>query len=407
MQRVVDAEVGQRGQEHRVAHDARLGGPDHDAVHDERHGAGDRDQDDPDDVAAGRLDDCRGVFGRVADEEPHQVAPPDDVDHDEQGRYQCTPRQAAAQAAAQRHRVAGADEASRERLGRIGEAVVHVGEEREELEQQGVHGQQLLVAQPGRRSGEEGVDRHDAERAQDDVAVDDEVGLQRAEVDDLRPVDELHDVAVFGHKQHRGQRHAAPLGDDRGVGDADDAHIHAEGEPQAAEAVDDIHRDGRAHGEEGVLHARVPAVEAEEQDAGRHGPDACVEVFAGHLAAVHRPQRQLAHGILQQHHQDAHDSGHGEGAPQHVGAFAEVSGAERLGRQSACAHADERAVPVDEVEDRDADGQRADRGCRIAAPVSGDGGRDDAHQRHGDVRDDVRKRDAQYFPVHVHTRMQR
>lgn len=56
-----------------------------------------------------------------------------------------------------------------------------------------------------------------------------------------------------------------------------------------------------------------------------------------------------------------------DSADQHVGAFAEVAGAERLCREPAGAHADERAVPVDEVEDRHADGQRADRG-RESAP---------------------------------------
>jgi len=34
--------------------------------------------------------------------------------------------------------------------------------------------------------------------------------------------------------------------------------------------------------------------------------------------------------------------------------------------------------------------------------VSGDGGRYDAHERHGDVRDDIGERNAQYFAVHGH-----
>ena len=407
MECVVDAEIGGRGEEHGVAHDTRLGGADHDAVHDEGHGAGDRDDDDPDDVLPGRRDERLGIGGRGADEQPHQITPPDDVDDDEQRRDEGSPRETAFQAAAQRPSVAGADEAACERFGGVGETVVHVGEQREEFEQQSVHGQQFLVAQPCRRAGEEGIDSHDAERAQDDVAVDREIGLQRPQIEHLRPVDQPENGAVFRHEQYRGERHARPLGDDRGVGDAHDAQIHAEGEPEAAKGVDDVHGDGRAHGEHGVLHSRVPAVEAEEQDARRHGPDTRIEVVAGHLAAVHGPERQLAHGVLERDHQQSHRARRGQRAGQHVGALAETARTERLRREAARAHPHERTVPVDEVEDRNPDGQRADGRRRVVAPVSRDGCRDDAHERHGDVRDDVRQRDAQYFAVHVHIRMQR
>ena len=37
-----------------------------------------------------------------------------------------------------------------------------------------------------------------------------------------------------------------------------------------------------------------------------------------------------------------------------------------------------------------------------SAPQCRDGCRDDAHERHGDVRDDIGERNAQYFAVHVH-----
>ena len=335
-------------------------------------------------------------------EHAHQVAPPDEINPHEDHRYERSPGDAPPQAVAQRHAVARADETSRERLGGVGEAVVHVGKEREELQQQGVHGQQRGVVHACRRPGEEGVDRDDAERAQDDVAVDDEERLQRFEVQHLRPVDPGEDRTVFGGEQQRRERHAGPLGDHRGVGDAHDAHIHPEGEPEAAKDVHDVDRDGRQHGEYGVLHPREPAVEPEEHDARRHGPDAGVEVVAGHFAAVHGPEGQFSHGVLEQDHQHTHHRRHRQRAGQHVGALAEVARAERLGRQPAGSHAHERAVPVNEVEDRDADGQRADRGGGVGSPVSGDGGRYDAHERHGDVRDDIGERNAQYFAVHVH-----
>ena len=166
--------------------------------------------------------------------------------------------------------------------------------------------------------------------------------------------------------------------------------------------MDHVDRDGREHRYQRVLHSRKPAVEAEQQNPRRHGPDAGVEVLARHVVAVESPQGQLAQRVLQQQHQQAHSSGHEQRPDQHVGAFAEVARAERLRRQSAGPHAHERAVPVDEVEDRHADGQRADRCGRIRTPVPGDRRRDDAHERHGDVRDDIGERNAQYFTVHVH-----
>ena len=127
-----------------------------------------------------------------------------------------------------------------------------------------------------------------------------------------------------------------------------------------------------------------------------------VEIFARHFVAVQSPQGQLAQRVLQGEHQQSHARRHDHRPYEHVGAFAEIPGAERLCRESAGSHAHERAVPVDEVEDRHPDGQCADRRRRIRAPVPGDGRRHDSHQRYGDVRNDIRERDAQYFAVHVH-----
>ena len=164
----------------------------------------------------------------------------------------------------------------------------------------------------------------------------------------------------------------------------------------------DVDRNGRTHGNQRVLHARIPAVEAEEHDACRHGPDAGVEVGARHLAAVHRPERQLADGVLQRNDQHSHRGGNHQGAGQHVGAFAEIACAEGLRRKAARTHPHEGAVPVDEVENRHPDGQRTDVGGRVTRRMAGDGRTDDAHQGHRDVRDDVGQRQAQDFAVHRH-----
>ena len=79
MQGVEYCEVRDRGYEHRVAHDARLGGTDHDAVHDEGHGGNQGYGYDPADVAAGVVDDelCVGCF--VVDEQMEQILPPSDI----------------------------------------------------------------------------------------------------------------------------------------------------------------------------------------------------------------------------------------------------------------------------------------------------------------------------------------
>ena len=64
--------------------------------------------------------------------------------------------------------------------------------------------------------------------------------------------------------------------------------------------------------------------------------------------------------------------------------------AECLCREARGAHTDKGAVPVDEVEYRNTYRERTYRGRSIATRhATCDKGRGDAHQRNGDVRDDV------------------
>lgn len=86
-----------------------------------------------------------------------------------------------------------------------------------------------------------------------------------------------------------------------------------------------------------------------------------------------------------------------------MGTLLPILGPESLGRQSAGSHAYEAAIPVDEIEDRDPDGQGPDRGRRVlAVPMTGNGGRCNTHERNGDVGDDVGHRNPQNFPIHGH-----
>ena len=330
-----------------------------------------------------------------------QVAPPDEVDADEDRCDGQRPEDRVSDAAVQRPPVACADEPSRERLGRLRETVGHVGEEGEQLQQDGVDGQQCPILHAGRCAGEEGVDGYDAERADDDVAVDDQKAPDRSHVEDCRPVDARDELPIVGHDQHGGQRHAEILGDDRAVTDAGDAHPAAEGEEPRTADMDDVLQNGDPHGDAGVLHPDEPAVEAEEHDARRYGPDAGVEVFGDQFVAVHGPDRRLAERVLQQQDQCAQYGRDEQRARQRGGAFAVVLRAVGLRRQSARAHAQEGAVPVDEVEDRNADGQRSDRARGVAAAqIAGDHRAGDAHDGDGDVGNDVRKREPQDFPIH-------
>lgn len=211
------------------------------------------------------------------------------------------------------------------------------------------------------------------------------------QVEDRRPVDARDELAVIGRDEHGGQRNAQILGDDRAVTDAGDAHSAAEGEEPRTADVDDVLQHGDPHRDAGVLHADEPAVEPEEQDAGRYGPDAGVEVFGHQVVAVHGPDGRLAERILQQQDQCAQRGCDQQRAGQRGGAFAAVARSVGLCRQTAGAHAQEGAVPVDEIEDRDADGQRSD-GARgvAAAQIAGDHRAGNAHDGDGDVRYDVR-----------------
>ena len=200
---------------------------------------------------------------------------------------------------------------------------------------------------------------------------------------------------IFNHNT------AEVLGDDRAVTDAGDAHPAAEGEEPRTADMDDVLQNGDPHGDAGVLHPDEPAVEAEEHDARRYGPDAGVEVFGDQFVAVHGPDRRLAERVLQQQDQCAQYGRDEQRARQRSGAFAVVLRAVGLRRQSARAHAQEGAVPVDEVEDRNADGQRSDRARGVAAAqIAGDHRAGDAHDGDGNVGNDVRKREPQDFPIH-------
>lgn len=176
---------------------------------------------------------------------------------------------------------------------------------------------------------------------------------------------------------------------DRGIGNAHNAQVEPEGKGEAAPDVDQIDRNGREHRNHGILHPRKPTVKAEEQDACRHSPNAGVEVFAGHLVAVHCPEGRLAERNLQYDKQQTQSEGDDERSRQHIGTFGVVLRAVGLGRQTTRAHADERAVPVDKVKDRCADGQRTNRGRRIDPPVARNSRRSNTHHRYGNVRDDV------------------
>lgn len=175
---------------------------------------------------------------------------------------------------------------------------------------------------------------------------------------------------------------------DRGVCYADYTHVEPEGEPYAACYVYDVDGDGYDHRYYCVLHAREPSVEAEEHDTRGHGPDAGEEVCGDEVVAVHYPYGGKAYGSLEYEDAEADDERDEYGACEHECGVLHVAGAESLCREAACAHTDESAVPIYEVEYRDSYGQSA-YGCGGSAPLSGYDCSGDTHDGYGDVRDDV------------------
>ena len=110
------------------------------------------------------------------------------------------------------------------------------------------------------------------------------VGLQQKYASDGNEI-----VAELGEEEDDSGQQAAILCDDGAQGHARDAHAHGVDEDDAQNDVDHIGQDGDDHGDGGVLHADVPAVERIEAEHRRCRPDAYPEICGGigqHLLAT-------------------------------------------------------------------------------------------------------------------------
>ena len=288
------------------------------------------------------------------------------------------------------------------RFGRVGESVGHVGEEGEELHEQRVGGQHR-VAETRRGCGEEGIGGHQTEGAQKNILVDVEKAGHGLQTDAFAQVGVFRQAAVIACPEEPRDGHTRVLRHHRTPGDARDAHAEPEDEQGAEEDVHHIGDDGYDHRCAGVLHADEPAVDGEEGDGGRGGPDAGEEVLRGEclrpFAALHQPQRESPQGIAQHDEQQGQYHGYGHRADQDAGALPQVAGAVGLCRDAARPHAQEAAGPVDHVEDRRPDTDGAYRGGTVVQSAC-DGRIDHSQQRNGDVGDDVRYGEPQDLPVH-------
>ena len=332
----------------------------------------------------------REDVGLVADEADEPVGEERVKQGERQGDEEA-PQEQEPHRAAQLLTVVGTSETPHKRLACISETIREIGEDVEELHQDHVD-REHVVAELGRLVVEVG----DAQHEQD--AADHEVGVDREETFQLVGLQEYlflygHQVfAVFGEQKCHGDGQAAILRDDRAQGHAAHAHAHRVDEQDAQHDVHHVGDDGDGHGDGGVLHPDVPAVEGIEAEHRRRRPDAHAEVGDGEgqhfLAAVEQLQAEPFHEALQRKHQNGGNQRDAEGAIErmcHLGLVARAVGLRREARGARPHEAEHR---VHHAEDGAAQSDGSDVGHAVLMPHQHHV--HEAEQRHGDVADDVR-----------------
>ena len=156
-----------------------------------------------------------------------------------------------------------------------GETVHDIREEREQLHEQGVHGEHpCALTRAGRH--EEQVDGHEEKRAQEYVAVDGEEpphgsATERAAQPYPRP-----EPAVAYREQRDGYDKPCILRYERARGHAVDAHARAVDEQQARRYVHHVLRHRHHHRGLSVLHAYEPPRQSVQAQHGGCAPHAYI-----------------------------------------------------------------------------------------------------------------------------------
>ena len=305
------------------------------------------------------------------------------------------------QRAPDHRRVPGADIAPDQRFGRECEAVHHVRKEREELHQQRID-RKHHIAHTRRCGRKESIDYDDTGRAQENIAVDAEKPQHRPHIETRTKVDISDETAVIDQPQRRSGSQAAVLRHDRTPCDARDPPVQAVDEPEPERDVQQVDDDRNVHRETRILHADKPTLEREERQRSGRGPQPHIEIL-GRLAhrlrsTVHHPESEVPHPVTGNEQQQRNGKRNAYRTDEHRAHFAEIARTVGLRHEPAGSHAQEGEIPVDEVEDGHADGHRADQ--RIDPQVTDDGHIDHAHQRHGNVRNNIGNRQCENLPVH-------
>ena len=209
-------------------------------------------------------------------------------------------------------------------------------------------------------------------------------------------------LSVAAHDKEETHGKAAVLGYDGAEGDTADVPMENDDEQEAAEDIDTVDEYGNPHWELGVLHAYEPSFHGIEAEGGGCCPDAYEEVGKSQsddrLAPIEYKLGQQGDRVLQDDEQNGNGQGDGESAVKDAHRLVKAARSICLCGESACAHAKETEVPVDEVENLRAYGDGADMQL---AEVANNSGIDQAQQGYGDIGNDVRQSQLQDFLVHV------
>ena len=279
-------EEDQRGNGRGEEHAARGGDADEDAVPDEGGDTGGGDEIGPPDVLAGGLYD-----GRLVGEQAEERHAAQHVDHGEQQGHGGAPMEQAPHHVAEGAAVLCAPVAASQCLAGIGEAVHDIREEQVELHEQRIDGQDGgALPRPG--SGEIQVDGHQAQCAQEDVAVDTEECCKRRAATAGRSgrggAVQAQRFPVIAPQQCPGNKEAGILRHQRADGNALDAPSQPVDQTERGHDVDHVLQYADKHGQTGVLHADEPSRQAVELQHGRGAPHHDVIIRDGQRSDVGR-----------------------------------------------------------------------------------------------------------------------
>ncbi len=252
--------------------------------------------------------------------------------------------------------------------------------------------------------GEPAIRTEQADRADEDVAVDRDDPPQRVGVEE-RARDERRETARTQMPKNReSERKAAEIRERRCRADARDAPIEAIHEKQHRDDVHQIDEDLRDEREPHALAAEQITQHDVIAERERRGPDARVTVRArGALhgsAAAQRDERVTNDRHLQHQHRRADRESEQQRAQHALAQGVVVTRAERLRHESRRTHAQKAEAPEHEAEDEPAERDAAE----ILRPVEmpGDSRVDGAENRLREIRENDGKGQHHHAPVPVH-----